>query len=173
MSRLLVWRVADRGDYAALQGFTCTVRAQPVFGQKRKYHPKPWELDVQSGIHALHPPVSRDQALLLGEDAQGIAAVSFLAEQEDASTVKIRAIAVATRYRGQGGVHADEALQVALETAAERGRNIVVGWVDPRNNASKLLNQRAGFTYRRNTPAGLEEWVLELDLDQPESPRPR
>ena len=104
---------------------------------------------------------------MLGEDAQGIAAVCLLAEQEDPSIIKIRAIAVATRYRGQGGARADEALQVALETAAERGRNIdigeviVVGWVDPHNSASKLLNQRAGFNYRRNTPTGLEEWALQ------------
>jgi GNAT superfamily N-acetyltransferase len=176
VSRLLAWRAADREDQTALQGFTCTVPAQRVFGQKRKYHPKPWELIVQSGIRVLRPPVTPDQSLLLGEDEEGIAAVCLLAQQEDASTIKIQAIAVATRYRGQGGACGDEALQVALEATAERGRNagigevLVVGWVDPRNNASKLLNQRAGFTYRRNTPDGLEEWALLLNLDQPERP---
>jgi GNAT superfamily N-acetyltransferase len=107
---------------------------------------------------------------MLGEDAEGIAAVSLLAEQEDARIIKLQAIALATRYRGQGGAHGDEALDVALEAAAEHAQRmgidevLVVGWVHPRNDASKLLNQRAGFTHRRNTPAGLEEWVLLLDL---------
>lgn len=171
MSRLLAWRAAGHGDRAALQGFTCTVPAQRVAGQKRPYHPKPWELDVQSGIRALRPPVAQDQLLLLGEDAEGIAAVCLLADQGDASVIKIQAIAVAARHRGQGGAHGDEALNVALEAAAQRGRRIgrdevvVVGWVDPRNNPSKFLNQRAGFAQRRITPAGLEEWAIVLDLD--------
>ena len=48
---------------------------------------------------------------------------------------------------------------------------VVVGWVDPRNNPTKLLNQRAGFTLRRITPAGLEEWTIMLDLSfREESP---
>jgi hypothetical protein len=109
--------------------------------------------------------------LLLGEDEEGIAAVCLLADQGDASVIKIQGIAVAVRHRGQGGAHGDEALNVALQAAAQRGRRIgrdeivVVGWVDPRNNPSKLLNQRAGFTLRRITLAGLEEWVIVLDLD--------
>lgn len=62
--------------------------------------------------------------------------------------MKIQAIAVAARLRGRGGAHSDEALAVALENAAERGRKaqidhvVVVGWVDPRNEASKELNRR-------------------------------
>lgn len=170
MSRLLAWRAAEHKDRTALQRFTCTVPAQRGFQQQRPYHPKPWELEVQSGIRALRPPLTHDQSLLLGEDAQGIAAVCLLAEQEDARIIKIQAVALATRYRGQGGAHSDEALDVAFEVAEERGRKsgietvLLVGWVDPRNDASKRLNQRAGFTHRRNTSGGLEEWVLALDV---------
>jgi GNAT superfamily N-acetyltransferase len=172
MSYLLAWKAAGHEDRAALQQFTCTVPAQPVLGQKRRYHPKRWELEVQSGIRALRPPLAPDQLLLLGEDAEGIAAVCLLADQGDAGVIKIQAIAVASRHRGQGSAQADEALRVALEVAAERGhrsgcrRTIVVGWVDPRNNPSRLMNQRAGFALRRITPAGLEEWVIVLDLEQ-------
>jgi len=161
-------------DRAALQRFTCTVPAQRVMGQKRPYHPKPWELEVQSGIRALRPPVAQDQLLLLGEDMEGIAAVCLLADQGEASIIKIQAIAVAARYRGRDGAHGDEALTAALEGAALRGRRngmteiVVVGWVDPRNNPSKFLNQRAGFSLRRITQAGLEEWVIMLDLDYAE-----
>lgn len=174
MSRLLSWRAAGHADRAALQRFICTVPAQRVTGLKRPYHPKPWELEVQSGIRALRPPLAQDQVLLLGEDAEGIAAVCLLADQGDADVIKIQAIAVAARYRGQGGAHGDEALDVAIQAAAQRGRRtgkheiVLVGWVDPRNTPSKLLNQRAGFTLRRITPAGLEEWVIVLDAHDAE-----
>jgi len=123
-------------------------------------------------IRDCKPPAAPDESLLVGEDAAGIAAVCAVAEQESPGLVKIRAIAVAVRYRGQRGAHADEALDVALETAAANGREAglhvvrVVGWVDPRNEASKRLNTRAGFVYRGITPDGLEEWALELDLAQ-------
>lgn len=170
MNRLLAWREARYADRADLQAFTCTVPAQKVIGQKKPYHPKRWELEVQSGIRALQPPLPQDQSLLLGKDAEGIAAVCLLADQGDSSVIKIQAIAVAVRHRGQGGSHGDEALQIALETAAQRGRRagkdevIMVGWVDPRNTPSEHLNERAGFTLRRITPAGLQEWVLVIDV---------
>jgi hypothetical protein len=41
---------------------------------------------------------------LLGEDTSGVAAVSLLAEQEDAGLIKIQAIAVSVRYRGARGL---------------------------------------------------------------------
>lgn len=171
MSRLLAWREARHEDRATLQGFTCTIPAQLVFGQKRKYHPKPWEQEVQSGIRDLRPPVGQDQSLLVGEDAEGIAAVCLLADQGEASVFKIQAIAVATRYRGQGGAHADEALDVTFETAAQRGQDsgrseiIMISWVDPKNEPSKSLHQRAGFALRQITQTGLEEWAVVLELN--------
>ena len=115
MSRLLIWRPAARDDRPALQEFTCTVPDQRLFGQARRWHPKKWEHDVQSFIRACHPPVGQGEELLLGLDGAGIAAVCSLAEQGSAALVKIRAIAVAVRYRGQGGAIADEAMDIALE----------------------------------------------------------
>lgn len=170
MTRLLTWRAAEREDRAALQEFTCTVSEQRLFGQARRSHPKPWERSVQSFIRSCQPPAAADESLLLGEDRSGVAAVCAMAEQGSPALVKIRAVAVAVRYRGQGGSLADEALEVALETAAARGREEgldavrLVGWVDPRNDASKRLNTRAGFACRKITSDGLEEWVLELNL---------
>lgn len=62
--------------------------------------------------------------MLVGEDSDGIGAVTLSAEQaEGPSVVKLQAIAVATRYRGQGDHHADEALQAALEAAGRRASN--------------------------------------------------
>jgi hypothetical protein len=119
VSRLLVWRAAGYGDRSALQQFSCTVPAQRVFQQKRSYHPRPWELEVQSGLRALRPPVGEDQSLLLGEDADGLAAVCLLAEQPGSTmVVKIQAIAVASRYRGQFGAHAElEQWAIVLDLA--------------------------------------------------------
>ena len=171
MSRLLTWRTAQRDDRAALQEFTCTVpEPSLLFGQARRSHSKPWERSVQSFIRSCQPPVAADESLFLGEDPSGVAAVCAMAEQGSPALVKIRAVAVALRYRGQGGVHADEALEVVLETAAAHGREAgldavrLVGWVDPRNDASKRLNTRAGFACQKVTSDGLEEWVLVLNL---------
>jgi hypothetical protein len=172
MNRLLAWREAERADRQRLQQFVCTVPARRAFQQKRPSHPRPWELAVQSGIRALRPPMPEDQLLLIGEDDQGVAAVCLLADQGGAQAFKIQAVAIATRHRGVGGSCSAEAMDVALEAAAEQARKrglgkvALVGWVDPRNTASKRMNQRAGLALRRITRAGLEEWVAVLDLTE-------
>lgn len=113
---------------------------------------------------------------MLGMDGGEIGAVCLLADQGDAMVIKIQAIAVSVRYRGQGGRYADEAMEAALAAAVERGKKagnesvLLVGWVDPNNNASKRMNQRAGFMMNRITSSGLEEWVLELDLKDANEP---
>lgn len=168
---LLSWRAAGRLDRTALQQFTCTVPLRP-YRPNQPRHPKRWELEVQSGIRALQPPVGPDQILLIGEDTSGIAAVTLTAEQDAGpAIVKLQAIAVATRCRGQGGGYADEALQVALEAVETRANNsglkefLAVGWIDPRNHASKLMCQRAGFVHLGNTPQALEEWGITIELE--------
>jgi hypothetical protein len=154
----LIWRPADRGDRSALPQFTCTVPLRE-YKPIQPRHPKVWELEVQSGIRTLRPPLGSGQIMLVGEDADGIGAVTLSAEQtEGPSVVKLQAIAIATRHRGQGGRHADEALQVALDAAGARASNaglsefLAVGWIHPRNEASKLMCQRAGFSYLRTRP---------------------
>jgi len=170
VSRVLTWRPAARSDRPALQEFTCTVPDQRLFGQVKRWHPKKWEQDVQSFIRACRPPAGPDEQLLLGLDGAGIAAVCSLAEQGSAALVKIRAIAVDVRHRGQGGAVADEAMEVALEAAGaralEKGLDTVqvIGWVDPQNEASKRMNTRAGFGFKGLTSDGLEQWILVLDL---------
>jgi hypothetical protein len=167
----LKWRTATRGDRAALQEFTCTTKASRSSGSSRPLpHPKPWELQVQSFIRTLHPPAGPDQEFLLGEDPSGVGAVRVLADQGTPEIVKIQAIAVSVRYRGQGGAYADEALAAGLDHAGRRaraaglGQVIAVGWVHQRNKPSQLLCRRAGFTYRRDTRDGLQEWAVLLEL---------
>lgn len=128
-------------------------------------------MTVQSGIRSLQPPVGLDQILLIGEDAGGVAAVTLSAEQGGSpAIVKLQAIAVAIRYRGQGGKCADEALQVTLEVIEARAGDsgleefLAVAWIDPHNNASKQMCQRAGFAHLGNVSADLEEWGLIVDV---------
>lgn len=170
---LLSWRAAQRDDRAALQQFTCTAPLRPYLTSQPTLprHDKPWELDVQSGIRVLQPPLGSDQILMIGEDASGVAAVSLSAEQDgSAALVKLRAIAVATRLRGLGGGYADEAFHIALEAIEARARNeglkdsFVVGWIDPRNNASKLMCERAGLAYLGETQGALEEWGIVVEI---------
>lgn len=60
-------------------------------------------------------------------------------------------------------------MDVALETAAERGRKfgldevIVVGWIHPRNHASERLSQRTGFRCQGITGDGLEIWAMAVE----------
>src|ERR1700756_2169779 len=101
MTRTLSWRTAGRGDRAALQAFTCTVPSQRS-PYRRHWHPRPWELEVQSFTRGLHPPLAADQSLLAGEDGAGIAGVCLLSQQNDPGLIKIQVLAVAALYRGAG-----------------------------------------------------------------------
>jgi hypothetical protein len=122
--------------------------------------------------------------MLIGEDDVGIAAVTLSwlaprsAEQDAEQYVKLQAIAIATRYRGQGGAYADQALQTTLEAIAARVSRDgleafrAVGWIHPRNKASKLMCQRAGLTYLGEAPGGLEEWGLMVELTESSAEAP-
>lgn len=171
MTRLLTWRTADRRDRPALQAFTCTVPTQRS-PYRPTWHPRRWELEVQSFIRSLRPPLSPDQSLLVGEDTEGVASVCLLAQQADLQLIKIQVLAVAVRHRGKGGTYSDEAMDVALETAVERGRKTgldavtVIGLVHDRNRAAQRLNERAGFACQGTTPEGLEIWALTLDTEE-------
>jgi len=76
------------------------------------------------------------------------------------------------RHRDKGGTYGDEAMDVALETAVERGRKAgmdavtVIGFVHSRNGAAQRLNERAGFACQGTTPESLEVWALSLDTEE-------
>jgi hypothetical protein len=122
--------------------------------------------------------------MLIGEDDVGIAAVTLSwlgprsAEQDREQYVKLQAIAIVARNRGQGGACADEALQTTLEAIAAQvspdGITVfrAVGWIHPRNKASKLMCQRAGLIYLGEAPGELEEWGLTVDLTESSNEAP-
>jgi hypothetical protein len=163
--------MAERTDRPALQLFTCTEPSKWDPVRREKIHPRPWELEVQSGIRSQKPPISPDQHLLLGEDEDGLGAVCLLAEQDSPEIVKLRAIAIAMRHRNRHEGHADEALNMALQSIADRlsktaiTSGVAVGWIHPKNRASKRMCERGGLQFRRLLSNGLEEWVVSIELE--------
>jgi hypothetical protein len=120
----------------------------------------------------LTPPISPDQLLLLGEDDDGLGAVGLLADQDGSPEItKLVAIAVSTKHRRKGGHHADEAIEVMLQSVADRltktaiRSGVAVAEIHPDNHASKNLSLRHGLEYIGISPGGLELWGIAVELD--------
>jgi predicted GNAT superfamily acetyltransferase len=103
--------------------------------------------------------------MLVGEDADGLAAVAWTEDVDGPHDVFVRVVAVAARLRGQGGQHADELLDELKDRLANRadaaGANslILTGNIDPSNEASRKLALRAGAEYSEMHGA-FEQWLL-------------
>lgn len=139
--------------------------------QKRLVHPKPWELEVQSGFRELRPPLGPDTRLFLGEDPEGLGATTLFSYVDtDWSSADFRGIAVATRLRGYGGAHAREALDVALTQmhglAHDAGatRQYVLARIDKGNAPSLRLFASAGFRYVGDEDGRLQRWALDTPV---------
>lgn len=159
---ILNWRPAGRGDRPLLDRFSCTEPAHYDSTQGRPVHPKPWELEVQTGIHKLNPAAP---GLYLGLDDEGIGAVYLFADF-GTEGFKLRAVAVARRYRGQDGAVAKETIREALATirdqAASQGQPTayVFGYIHERNLPSQQMCAVEGFTCDDPIPdeEGLQQW---------------
>lgn len=175
VTSLLKWRLAaERGlavkrDRAALQAFVCT---NPPKAKWPNPHPREWELDVQSGIRGLRPPLGSDTVLALGEDAEGIGAVVLFSDIErDPSAVDLRAVAISCRLRWRGGhQYSEEAMTHAIELIQERARRagceevVIACRIHRDNRASKTMCGNFGFEYLKDLPEDLEGWALSLPL---------
>ena len=167
------WRDALREDRPLLQRFTCTAEPSKDRNGRPLPHPKPWEHDVQSWIRSRTPPAGPGEALRLETDEESLRAFGALAvvdQEGEIVIVKLQAVAISKECRGGDGEVAngalDEALGRAVELTSHAGGTItlVVAWVDPRNDASKRLMERSGFTTRGFIPGNppLEEWTLQV-----------
>jgi hypothetical protein len=82
--------------------------------------------------------------------------------------VKLNGIAIATNHRSAGGEIADQTMDEMLRCARALGRFVgsenifVLAWVDVRNQPSKRLLERSGFSFRRVLPNNLEDWIIEI-----------
>lgn len=162
---LLRWHEARHGDRAALQNFQCT--EDPIkrasTGYKRE-HPRPWEWRLQGKIRQLKPPFDGPEYLLLGEDDEGLAAVSMFRETNGPSQVLLMCLAVALRLRFRGGGFADE---LAVRTMDEITEHAVAqdvaavdlnALVDEGNRHSQSLCRRMGLAHTSMWDDQLQVW---------------
>ncbi|WP_172592159.1 GNAT family N-acetyltransferase [Subtercola boreus] len=128
-----------------------------------RYHPAPWEIEVQSGLRALRLPVPDTEAVVFSLDAAGeiVSAVHFSFDSEGQQII-ILAIATRSEARGLGlgRQTLEAALQIVDRTKVEYGLDFGV-WarIRPQNHPSKRLFSAAGFECIEdlNDP---ETWVL-------------
>ena len=157
----------------------CTTPQRAVYDvlTRKRAHPREWELKVQSEIRSLRPPLGGSRHLLLGEDAEGIAAVG-LYDVVDAARgdYYVCAVAVAARRRSrrEGGSRlGSETLELILDTITEDARSrgvidvVVSARIDPRNRASKRLCSAAGFQCLDTGPWGFERWAFGFNVLEP------
>lgn len=124
-------------------------------------------------IRALRPPSSKSPfRMRVGEDAEGLAAVSYYQELDGPSDIDLIVGAVATRLRGKGGGYADEMLEDTLDSItaralAEEVRGVrIAGRIYEANRASQDMCRRAGFRHTGDTAApGVQIWSLFLITD--------
>lgn len=131
-----------------------------------------WEREVQAGIRDIRPPMPAGDTVLIGRDSEGIGAVAWWFQMFGPSTVKIQAVAVALRLRGDGRRCGDELMDHALDRiagdadAAAEDKVIVYAHIRPENGASQALFDRFGFFYVNDTDSGLQRWVLRIDFER-------
>lgn len=118
------------------------------------------------------PLAGPGEALLLSLDDQGeVGAMAALIFHENGQVGLLRAVAVANRFRGQGGRHADEAMNMALSAAADDGfvrshsKVTFTDLIAAGNRASQLMSARAGLTHVDDVVEySLQVWARELEL---------
>jgi len=104
--------------------------------------------------------------MVLGEDAEGIAAAALYTELDGPGNVEVESMAVALRHRGHGGSVADalfnELLSRIDERAVLRGvaSVLVSGRIYGLNVPSQRMALRAKMRHVDTFDNGVQEWVL-------------
>lgn len=179
MIDLLAWRSAVRGDRPQLDTFKCTRDPVKSLATRWKpYHPKWWELEVQSAIRGLEPPYAYPRQLLVGLDRKGVAAVSYFEEVDGPARVELSLMALATRLRSKEKGHAEEMFRVTRELienrAIEHGHQEVelVGYVWHENLASQRMCADAGLKHTDFAADGVHVWTARVMLGTPDDEWP-
>lgn len=147
----LAWADADRVHRQALTQFICTDPATNQYDRYRGvYHPRPWELEVQSHLRGMKLPRPPTEKLRLAYDDDGLAgAVHFCTDRDSDGNFRLLAIATALRCRGRkyGRALLDQAFDVLVRTREAEGQDIaaVLTYVHPQNEASMALFAGYGF----------------------------
>jgi hypothetical protein len=148
---VLEWRDATAKDRQALLNFQCVDLANCDFEDEEGWVPTsaPWEFEVQEHVrHELQPPLTAPNFLLLGFDAEGLAAMLELIVTPLDQYCFVASLAVAHRTSGRG--LAGEALdQIDGVMAAYRpppGYYIHAN-IDPDNTAAMSAFTGRGFAH--------------------------
>lgn len=111
------WLYPDRSHRQLLQSFTCTVPKEWRLRSRRreKYHPRPWEYEVQSYVRDLRPPLPHNRRALISLAGGEMAAVTVVRIVEPwFYYIEVVAVSLAFQGSGLGG----QALRAAIEEAA-------------------------------------------------------
>lgn len=174
-NQVFVWRESIRGDRPLLQSFCCTIEPGRDGRGRPLPHPRPWEREAQAWIRSQRPPAGPNESLrleVLDPTLRSVGALAIADHRQDLVVIKLRAIAISAANRGGDGSVADGAIEEILRTAAVLTeavggtRTILVTWVHEQNLPSKRLLDRSGFAFRHALPQSLEEWALEVRIDE-------
>ncbi len=121
-------------------------------------------------VRGLQLPLGLPMHVLIGENDEGIAAVSCYEELDGPELVQLRFMAVAWRLRHKGGGYADEMFRETLDAitarALEQGAPVVEisGRVWPENAPSQAMCRRNGLLHYETYPTGVQKWANTLLL---------
>lgn len=129
------------------------------------FHPRLWELEVQTGLRTLHPPVPESEALLVGQDGKGdLAAVTRLSFDSEGEQLLVLAVAVRVDLRGRGLGREALATGLTVLHQTKRSNEMDCGiWakIHQNNEPSKRLFSSFGFeSLGAFEGSALESWVL-------------
>jgi GNAT superfamily N-acetyltransferase len=114
--------------------------------------------------------------VFLGMDATGIGAVTMWTPLDEPGAYLFQILAVARRYRGQGGAHATEAVNMTLSVMEAQAIDLgatelyVAARVHQNNIPSRRLIQATGFEPDESVSEGLADhqgWVFYRELGSP------
>ncbi|GAA1992531.1 hypothetical protein GCM10009718_32790 [Isoptericola halotolerans] len=111
----LAWRDAGRRDRRELQSFICADPPGYTYDPHRgRHHPQLYALRAQGLVRDLRPPVDDPDAILVGHDDDGLAAVVAFGFDPSDEQFVIQAVARAQRCtrRGYGRAAIEQALTV-------------------------------------------------------------
>ncbi|UFS59417.1 GNAT family N-acetyltransferase [Subtercola endophyticus] len=159
------WVDAAPEHVTALQHFICADPPKAAYGGSReKYHPRPWELEVQSGLRDLRLPLPDSERLVIALDSAhevaGAVRLSF-----DVTGEQMMILAIATRHDLQRQGIATRALEIAVDII-ERTRVAyelncdIWAKIHRENLRSQKVFAAAGFEWIESVDeSGLDYWA--------------
>jgi hypothetical protein len=160
----LRWCEAEKAHRLDLQAFTCTYPPKELYEKGRgRYHPTPWEHEVQVHVHSKRPPVQLPDRILLGFDGDALAAyINYLiVEEPEESFIFVRAMACAYDSRGNGyGAEAYDAMFADLATLGWTEDYEVEANIHQSNVHSIRTFEGAGGYFMSDAAGGMEIWRL-------------